>query len=360
MKSSPFESVHEGMGAVFGEYDGWRLPVSFGDVDVENRALQKDCAVFDLCAFGRLVVKGKGAFELINAVFASDTAGLVDGKWIWSIICDPDGGLVDRVRICRTGDIYMILTSSSKRDKVCRLVDSYASENGIGGVDIDDVTEKTGMLGLYGPNAYESVKGILPIDISGVENGDVIKKSFFMIPLTMIRGSWLGGDGVELICPVSAAALAAGAIAKYKDKANITPSGMECLADAMVLGGLPVGLNSLESAEALGPIEFGFKGQIDFGKDFVGKAAVEKKAADGAKLVLMGVKTESKGSVHADLKVQYDDKEIGFTDRISYCDKLGCCTGLALIDSEFADLDQEIQIVGDDVIAGGELVRLPF
>ena len=74
----------------------------------------------------------------------------------------------------------------------------------------------------------------------------------------------------------------------------------------------------------------------------------------------MGLKMEPKGGVHKDLKVQYDDKEIGFSDRISYCEKMGCCVGLALIDSEFADLDEEIQIVGDDVVAGGELVKLPF
>ncbi|MBW8015359.1 MAG: aminomethyl transferase family protein [Planctomycetes bacterium] len=360
LKSSPFESVHEGMGAVFGEYDGWKVPASFGDVAAESKALQESCTVFDLCAFGRVIVTGQDASGLINGVFASDTVNLVDGKWIWAIICEGDGGLVDKARICRTGDAYMILTTAAKRGYVCQLVEEYARENGLGGVEIEDVTEKTGMLGLYGPKAFESVKSILPVDISGVEKGDIIKKSFFMIPLTMIRGSWLNVDGVELICPVSAAGLAAGAIAKYRDKANITPSGMECFADAMVLAGLPVGLNSLEAAKSAGPVELGFKVMVDFGKDFVGKAAVEKIAAGGAKSVLMGVKTQSKGCVHKDLKVQYDDKEIGFSDRISYCDKMGCCIGLALIDSEFAEPGEEIQIVGDDVVAGGELVKLPF
>jgi len=361
MKSSPFESVHEGMGAVFGEYNGWKVPASYGDVSAENRALQENCTVFDLCSFGRIVIKGGGADELINGVFASDTANLVDGKWIWAIICIADGGLVDKVRICRTGDAYMILTTACKRSEVWELAEEYGRENGLGGVDIEDVTEKTGMLGLYGPGAFESVKSILPVDISGVEIGDIIKKSFFMIPLTMIRGSWVGGDGIELICPVSAAGLAAGAIAKYRDKANITPSGMECFADALVLAGLPVGLNNLEAAGSVGPVEFGLKDMVDFGKDFAGKAAVEKIASEGAKSVLMGIKTDSNRGVHKGLKIQYNDKGIGFSDRISYCEKMGCCVGLALIDSEFTDLDEEIQIVGDDdVVASGELVKLPF
>ena len=360
MKSSPFESVHEGMGAVFGEYDGWKVPASYGDAAAESRALRENCTVFDLCGFGRITVKGRRSDELIDGLFASKTADLGDGKWIWGIICDSDGGMADKVRICKTGDDYMILTSAAKREKVCLLAKEYAGQNGPGGVDIEDVAEKTGMLGLYGPKAFDSVKSILPVDISGVEIGDIIKKSFFMIPLTMIRGSWLGGDGIELICPVSAAGLAAGAISKYRDRANITPSGMECLADAMVLAGLPSGVNSLAEAESAGPIELGQKDMVDFGKDFVGKPVVEKIAAEGAKSVLMGIKTESKGRVHKNLKVQYDDKEIGFSDRISYCQDLGCCVGLALIDSEYADFDEEIQIVADDIVAGGELVKLPF
>lgn len=360
LKSSPFESVHKDMGAVFGEYDGWKVPANFGDIAAENRALQENCTVFDLCGFGRIIVKGRGATELINRLFASDTSSIADGKWAWAIACDSDGGLVDNVRIFRVGDIFTIVTTAAKREDIVELANKCVAENGIDGAEIEDVTEKTGMMGLYGPKAYEAVAGVLPIDISGLEVGDVIKKSFFMIPLTVIRGSWTGGDGIELICPVSAAGLAATAIARYRDKANITPSGMECLADAMVLAGKPCGLNNSEAGKSAGPIELGFKEMIDFGKDFPGKAAVEKIATDGAKTVLMGIKTEAKGGVHKNLKVQFDDKEIGFSDRISYSEAMGCCIGLAMIDSEFADLDAEIQIVGDDIVAGGELVELPL
>jgi len=162
LKSSPFESVHEGMGAVFGEYDGWKVPASFGDVAAESKALQENCAVFDLCGFGRILVKGSGGVELINRLFASDTANLGDGKWVQSLACNDQGELVDIVRICRVGDVFTVITSAAKRFEVLEL----ANQCGVDGAEIDDITEKTGMLGLYGPKAFESVKSILPIDIS--------------------------------------------------------------------------------------------------------------------------------------------------------------------------------------------------
>lgn len=183
LKSSPFESVHESMGAVFGEYDGWKVPESYGDIATENKALQEFCTVFDLCGFGRIMVKGRRATELINWLFASDTSGIGDGKWVWAIACDSDGGLVDTVRVFRVGDVFTIVTTSAKREEIVELAKKCAAENSFDGVEIEDITEKTGMMGLYGPKAYEAVAGVLPIDISGLEDGDVIKKSFFMIPL---------------------------------------------------------------------------------------------------------------------------------------------------------------------------------
>ena len=39
--SSPFEAVHQRMGANFSEYDGWRLPKEFGDPAAERAALEK-------------------------------------------------------------------------------------------------------------------------------------------------------------------------------------------------------------------------------------------------------------------------------------------------------------------------------
>jgi glycine cleavage system aminomethyltransferase T len=57
-----------------------------------------------------------------------------------------------------------------------------------------------------------------------------------MISVTALRGGWAGSDGLELICPTSAAGLAAGAIAKYHKQQNITPAGMDCLMRAIENG----------------------------------------------------------------------------------------------------------------------------
>ncbi len=227
--SSPFEAVHERMGANFAEYDGWRLPRDFGNPADERIALENGCAAFDLSSFGRIAVKGDGAEQAIGDVVGGQTPLPADGKWLWAAPNTID----KRLRIGRVKGGYLVLTPPQQRQEVLAAVQKSANEKQLTGLSIADLTEKTAMLGIYGPGAAEAVNNILPFDISAIEPTTITIMSFFMISITIIRGAWTDDDGIELICPAAAAPLAAGAVAKYHTRENITPAGMDCLVDAM-------------------------------------------------------------------------------------------------------------------------------
>lgn len=235
-KSSPFEVIHERLGATFAEYDGWRLVKDYGDEASEQRALMEASAAFDLSSFGRITVTGGDSWKLIDSLLAGKSEEPKENSWIWSVAAEPGGAGGYVLRVGRMGQSYMLLTRAGDREAVYGLVSSQAVGGRFDEVKVTDITEQTGMLGIYGPGAFESVRKILPLDISGLEAGDVMKISFFMISITILRGSWVGLDGVELICPASVGPMAAGAVAKYHKRANITPAGMECLEKALSLG----------------------------------------------------------------------------------------------------------------------------
>ncbi len=217
------------MGANFAEYDGWRLPADFGDPAAERAAIENGCAAFDLSSFGRIALKDAGAEQAVGDLVGNQTPLPADGQWLWA------GPSADNkpLRIGRVKGGYLVLTPPKQRQKVLAAVQKNAYEKQITGLSIADLTEKTAMLGIYGPGAAEAVNNILPFDISRIEPAGITVMSFFMISITIIRGAWTGADGIELICPASAAPLAAGAVAKYHKRQNITPAGMDCLVDAM-------------------------------------------------------------------------------------------------------------------------------
>ncbi len=232
--SSPFESVHERMGADFSEYHGWRLPRDYGDAAAEGKALEQSSAAFDLSSFGKITVKGSESESLVSKLLGENSEMPGDGKWIWSSAGDTEGAGSAAVRVGKVGESYMIFTYPQERETVFSRAQSLVSQNDLSKAALSDITEKTGMLGIYGPGAISAVGNILPFGISGIEQGDIRTISFFMMSVTLVCGSWLGVAGLELLCPSAACGMAAGAIAKYHEREKITPAGMECFEKALL------------------------------------------------------------------------------------------------------------------------------
>lgn len=224
-RPSPFEQVHLQLGAQMEDYHGWRLPSRFGGAEVENKALQNHCAAFDLSGFGRVSIKGKDAAKVLQKIGLNPIPDWACQQWNWA-----ENNQKQPVRIAALRNEYIVL--SQPNSQTASHLKTAAGQDNLD-AQITDISEKTAFLGLYGPSAYSSISKVLPFDIDELEPGGAMPVSFFMMNLILLRGSWLDGDGLELICPVSVAGLVGGSIAKYRQKYNITPAGMECLLSAM-------------------------------------------------------------------------------------------------------------------------------
>jgi aminomethyltransferase len=354
-KSSPFEGVHKALSANFAEYSQWLLPSDYGDGAAESCGLYENCAAFDLSSFGRISVKGPGAAELIDRLTTASTDNLCDGRWIWSLVCDSAGRPIDIVRISRTGGSFIIFCSPQKRQ---RLLDAAASL--AGDTQITDITETTAMLALYGPGSFGALTNILPFDIGDIESGDVKTKSIIIMSVTILRGSWIGLDGFELLCPVSAAAMAAGAVAKYHKRENISPAGMDCLNRTMLEASVPVSIMNLPSAANITLPAYGLDGLINSSKDFVGKEAVTRAATCGSEKILVGLSNAGDINIVGGATVEHNGLGIGFCSEMVHSQRLGRSIAMAMIDNEFFDLTESVQIITGNTKTDAKICKLPF
>ncbi len=231
-KTTPFESVHKNLGASFDEYDGWRLPADYGDRPGEDSALHQGCVAFDLSSFGRFRIKGSGAEQVIAGLLGKSSLPAED-SWNRAQLTAAETQQRYPLRVGLIDSVFWIITQPTHRQAVFEQLTAAAAAQPDADARIADLTEKTGMMGIYGPKTIESLGAILPFDLSGLAPNGMMSYSLLMMSITVIRGSWLNIDGLELICPASAAPLAAGAIAKYHKKQNITLGGMDCLLHAM-------------------------------------------------------------------------------------------------------------------------------
>ena len=237
MKNSPFHSLHENLGASFSEYHGWNLPSYYESAEAEISGMNTSSAAFDLSSFGRIMLKGDSAGEVVSRLTGDIIASVEPDSWGWAV--HKSDGLL---RVCRLGDNYLLLTVPGKNEALVNKIEQINSESDFGKVAIADQTEKTGMIGVYGPNAMVAIDNILPIEIGDLEPGQTKSFSFFMMQITVIRGSWIGSDGIEMICPAMASKMAGSAIEKYHKQEGIIPAGMQCLSQAMKDLKLPSGI----------------------------------------------------------------------------------------------------------------------
>ncbi|MCK5564789.1 MAG: hypothetical protein KAJ07_06045 [Planctomycetes bacterium] len=224
--ASPFNAVHERLGANFKDYHGWSLPSDYGNAQAEADALTDGCCAFDLSSFGKIEIKGTDGGTLLETL-TGQKPGPADNKWIWAKIADAGNEII--ARVSNTAGGYIVFTLPEDRQNIVTLIHRRIEENSLTDVTIADITEKTGMLGIYGPKAVEVIGKLVPFDISGIGENGVMNVSLFMISATIVRGSWIGCDGYEVLCPSIACGMAAGAVEKYHKKEGITPAGMDCL-----------------------------------------------------------------------------------------------------------------------------------
>lgn len=218
-KISPFHQIHQTLGATFEEFDGWHLPRDFGNPHTEQNAILNHCAAVDLSSFGRISVKGDWQ-PLLDKAEIRLSAPLAEGRWCWA----AQNGQ-PHLRIGKIGSEVLILTLPGRDKPLLSRLRQIA--DGLNPPpSVLDLSDSTGMLGLYGPNAFRSAARIVPFELDDLQPEGLMKISLFLFNLFVLRGNWLDSDGLELLCPASAGTLAAGSIAKAGQKYNITPVGM--------------------------------------------------------------------------------------------------------------------------------------
>ena len=121
LKRTPLYHTHKKIGAKLIEFGGWEMPVQYSNIIEEHLTVRSKVGIFDLSHMGEIVIFGQGALKLVQKLITNDAAGkLVDGRILYSPMCNPAGGIIDDLLVYRLAeDRYMLCllyTSPSPRD----------------------------------------------------------------------------------------------------------------------------------------------------------------------------------------------------------------------------------------------------
>ncbi|XP_073334374.1 dimethylglycine dehydrogenase, mitochondrial [Pagrus major] len=253
----------------------------FGPVGRECKLVMEKVGVIDLTPFGKFIVKGKDSQKLLDRLFANTMPKV--GLTNISHMLTPAGRVFAEVTITQlTPGEFLLITGSGSEGHDLRWIEAEAADGGYD-VDISNVTEDLGVLGIAGPNSRNVLQKLTDEDMSDAGFKFLHCKSIKLagIPVRAIRISYTGELGWELYID-------------QKNMAAVYQAMMEAGKDQGIDNFGTYAMNSLRLEKGFrgwgaemncdtNPLEAGLDYFIKLNKpaDFIGKAALQEIKAKG-------------------------------------------------------------------------------
>jgi aminomethyltransferase len=355
---TPLLDRHEALGAKIVEFAGWLMPIQYGGILDEHRAVRSAAGLFDLSHMGELVVEGPEAGAGLAAALITDPPALAVGRAHYSMICADDGGILDDLIVYRLAeDRYMVVANASNARTVSdALAERLAGFRAV----LDDQSLATGLVAIQGPRSVDILQPLADIDLAAIRYYGIAEGTVAGIPVQVARTGYTGEDGFELFVDVDRAGEAWDAVLNAGRDQGLVPVGLGARDTLRLEAGMPLYGNELGRDTT--PFEAGLGRVVKLSKpgDFVGRAALEKAAADGPRRSLVGLTVTGRGIARHGYPVLDADGPTGEVTSGTMSPTLGTAIAMAYVAPRHAEpgtmLDVEIR--GARVPA--RVVPLPF
>ena len=340
---------HVALGALMSPFGGFEMPIQYAGIAVEHQAVREKVGLFDVSHMGEVTVCGKDAERYVQHIFTNDIAGAPVGKIYYGMMCYEHGGTVDDLLVYKMGENdFFLVINASNIDKDWAWMQQHAE-----GFDIDlkNRSEEYGQIAVQGPESEQVMEQILGIPCSEL--------TFYTVKtiddVIVSRTGYTGEDGFEVYATPEY-------IRACWDKliaAGVQPCGLGCRDTLRFEAGLP--LYGDELTEDITPIMAGLGMFVKLDKaEFIGKEALAKQKAEGVAKKLVGIELADKAIPRHGYTVLKDGQPIGEVTTGYHTlstDKSVC---MALIDSQYAALDTEVDIQIRKKVFAGKVVKKLF
>ena len=150
VRHGPLEERHRALGAKLGPFGGWLMPIEYGSVLSEHRAVRERVGLFDLSHLGKVDVIGASAFDALEGLFTNDLRKLDVGRAQYHHLLNEQGGVEEDLFVYRLRqDRWFVVPNAANKDKVVAAIRSTGADV----VDHDDWC----FLGVQGPRSHAVV-----------------------------------------------------------------------------------------------------------------------------------------------------------------------------------------------------------
>jgi aminomethyltransferase len=360
MKSTPFTQFHLALGAKMAEFAGYNMPISYSGINDEHQAVRTNAGIFDVSHMGEFIVKGEHALDLIQRVTTNDASKLTAGKAQYSALTNEKGGIVDDLIVycLDPNKAYMLVVNAANIEKDWKWISSHNTHK----AEMHNISDKTCLLAIQGPNATRIMQALTPVDILNLTYYTFVKGAFAGVDNVIISATgYTGAGGIEIY---------------FEDKDGAAEKIWNKIFDIGGPQGLkPIGLGArdtlrLEMGYCLygndiddntSPLEAGLGWITKFTKDFTARPILEGQKAAGPAQKLVGFEMVEKGIPRHDYEIKdVAGAVIGRVTSGTQSPSLGKAIGIGYVRTAFAGIDSKIYVKVRDKLLQAKVVKFPF
>lgn len=365
IKKVVLNDVHVELGAKMVDFAGYNMPVQYSGIIEEHLNIRNNVGVFDVSHMGEFIVKGKEALSFLQKVTTNDVSKLKIGQIQYSCIPNLQGGIVDDLLVyrldedkCAEGETaYMLVVNASNIDKDWDWFMSFKPES----VFMEDISEKTSLLAIQGPNAIKALQPLTDIDLASIEYYHFVKGTFAGMDNVLISATgYTGAGGFEIYVENDKIKTLWDTIFASAKDLNIQPAGLGCRDTLRLEKGFCLYGN--EISDDTSPLEAGLGWITKLNKgDFNSSQIFNQQKKEGLKKKLVGfVMEERRVPRHGYEVVNSQDEVIGEVTSGSMSPNLEKNIGMAYVPTELAKPGNVIGIRFGKKVLNAEIVQIPF
>lgn len=367
MNNTPFTHKHIELGAKMAEFAGYNMPISYTGINDEHFAVRNSVGVFDVSHMGEFVLKGEGALDLIQRVTSNDASKLTNGKAQYSCLPNNEGGIVDDLLVycIEQNSVYMLVVNASNIEKDWNWIQTFNSPllNEQGEVvEMHNISSKTCLLAIQGPNATKALQTLTDMDIMNLKYYTFTKGVFAGVDNVLVSATgYTGAGGVEIYFrdENNNANKIWDAIFEAGKPYNIKPIGLGARDTLRLEMGFCLYGNDIDDTTS--PLEAGLGWITKFTKDFTSKAIFEQQKNDGVKRKLVGFEMIDRGIPRHDYLIKdAAGNIIGKVCSGTQSPSLNKAIGLGYVAINFSSIDSEIFIDIRNNLVKAKVVKMPF
>jgi len=360
MKNTPFTQKHLALGAKMAEFAGYNMPISYSGINDEHAAVRTNAGVFDVSHMGEFILKGEGALDLIQRVTSNDASVLKNGHAQYSCLPNETGGIVDDLLVycVEQNKVYMLVVNASNIEKDWNWIVSKNTS----GVEMHNISSKTCLLAIQGPNATKILQPLTQMDILNLPYYTFTKGVFAGIENVLVSATgYTGSGGVEIYFEDSdgAADKIWDAIFEIGTPQGLKPIGLGARDTLRLEKGFCLYGNDIDDTTS--PLEAGLGWITKFTKDFTNKSFFENQKAAGVTKKLVGFEMIDRGIPRHDYLIKNEAGDvIGKVTSGTQAPSLQKAVGLGYVATAHATLGSEIYIDIRNTMVKAKVVKFPF